>query len=114
MSNNINTVIKHKLSILNLAQELSNISKACKRMGVSRDTFYCYEKAYEQGSVEALIDSNRRVPNLKNRVEPAVESAVKAYAIEQPTHAQHRASNELRKRWHIYFWKWCSFCVASS
>ncbi len=43
-------------------------------MGVSRDTFYRYEKAYEQGGVETLIDSNRRVQNVKNRVEPAVES----------------------------------------
>ena len=67
-------------------------------MGVSRDTFYRYEKAYEQGSVEALIDSNRRFPSVKNRVEPAVESAVKAYAIEQSANGQHRASNELRKR----------------
>ena len=98
MSNNTNAVIKHKLSILNLAQELSNISKACKVMGVSRDTFYRYQEAYEQGGVEALINSNRRVPNVKNRVEPAVESSVKAYALEQPAHGQHRASNELRKR----------------
>ena len=98
MSNNTNAVIKHKLSILNLAQELSNISKACKVMGVSRDTFYRYEKAYEQGGVEALLNENRRVPNIKNRVEPVVESAVTAYALEQPAHGQHRASNELRKR----------------
>lgn len=98
MSNNTNVVIKHKLSILNLAQELSNISKACKVMGVSRDTFYRYQEAYEQGGVEALINSNRRVPNIKNRVEPTVESAVVAYAIEQPAHGQHRASNERRKR----------------
>ena len=67
-------------------------------MGVSRDTFYRYEKAYEQGGVEALIYSSRRVPNIRNRVELAVESAVKAYAIEQSANGQHRASNELRKR----------------
>lgn len=37
-----NPVIKHKTGSLHLAKELSNASKACKIMGVSRDTFYRY------------------------------------------------------------------------
>ena len=32
-------VIKYKVDLLNLAEELGNVSKACKMMGVSRDTF---------------------------------------------------------------------------
>ena len=31
-----NPIIKHKAGLLNLAQELGNVSKACKVMGVSR------------------------------------------------------------------------------
>lgn len=34
-----NPIIKHKAGLLNLAEELGNVSKACKIMGVSRDTF---------------------------------------------------------------------------
>ena len=33
-------VIKPKVGLLNLAEELGNVSKACKMMGLSRDTFY--------------------------------------------------------------------------
>lgn len=33
------SAIKHKIGLLNLAQELGNVSKACKMMGFSRDTF---------------------------------------------------------------------------
>ena len=33
-------IIRNKLGLLNLAQELGNVSKACKIMGLSRDTFY--------------------------------------------------------------------------
>ena len=33
-------VIKHKVGLLNLAEELGNISKACQVMGLSRDTIY--------------------------------------------------------------------------
>lgn len=91
-------IVKHKIGLLNLAEELSNVSKACKIMGLSRDTFYRYKAAVENGGVEALVDKNRRKPNIKNRVDEATESAVVAYAIEQPAHGQVRASNELRKR----------------
>jgi transposase InsO family protein len=67
-------------------------------MGVSRDTFYRYQELVAQGGVEALIDKSRRSPNLKNRVDEAIEKAVKAYAVEFSAHGQHRTSNELRKQ----------------
>ena len=31
-------IIKHKVGLLNLAEELGNVSQACKVMGLSRDT----------------------------------------------------------------------------
>lgn len=98
MSSFNQNVIRHKIGLLNLATELGNVSKACKVMGLSRDTFYRYQNAVAEGGVEALFDSNRRKPNPKNRVEEATETAVLAYAIEQPAHGQVRASNELRQR----------------
>lgn len=98
MSSVQHTVIKHKISLLNLAAELGNVSRACKVMGFSRDTFYRYQAAVETGGVEALIDANRRKPNIKNRVEEATEAAVTAFALEQPAFGQVRVSNELRKR----------------
>lgn len=91
-------VIAHKVGLLNLAEELHNISHACKVMGFSRDTFYRYKEAADTGGVEALIDKNRRKPNLKNRVEPEVEEAVLKHATDEPAHGQTRASNELRKQ----------------
>ena len=97
MANLNQSVIKHKLGLLNLATELGNVSQACKVMGLSRDTFYRYKAAVEDGGVQALFDANRRKPNPKNRVEEATESAVLALAIEQPAFGQVRASNELRK-----------------
>lgn len=92
-----NSIIKHKVGLLNLAEELQNVSKACKVMGVSRDTFYRYQEMAEQGGVDALINRSRRVSNLKNRVDEATEDAVIKYAIDYPAYGQVRASNELRK-----------------
>lgn len=98
MLNSTDKIIKHKVGLLNLAEELGNVSKACKVMGLSRDTFYRYKSAVEDGGVDALFDQNRRKPNLKNRVDETTEMAVVEYAIEYPAHGQHRSSNELRKR----------------
>lgn len=97
MINSTDKIIKHKVGLLNLAEELGNVSKACKVMGLSRDTFYRYKAAVEEGGVDALFDQNRRKPNLKNRVDSKTEEAVLAYAIDYPAHGQHRTSNELRK-----------------
>ncbi len=91
-------IIKHKLGLLNLAEELGNVSKACKVMGLLGDTCYRYKAAIDEGGIEALFDKTRRKPNHKNRVEQHVEDAVVAYAIEPPAHGQVRVSNQLRKR----------------
>ena len=98
MSSVPQTVIKHKVGLLNLAAELGNVSRACKVMGFSRDTFYRYQSAMASGGVDALIDANRKKLNLRNRVEETTETAVAAFAIEQPAFGQVRVSNELRKR----------------
>jgi transposase InsO family protein len=92
------SIIKHKVGLLNLAEELGNVSQACRIMGLSRDTFYRYKAAVDEGGVDALISKNRRQPNLKNRVDEQTEFAVVAYATEEPAHGQVRASNEMRKR----------------
>ena len=56
MLNTNEKVIKHKVGLLNLAEELGNVSKACQVMGLSRDTFYRYKAAVEESGVETLLD----------------------------------------------------------
>ena len=76
-------IIRHKVGLLNLAEELGNVSKACQMMGLSRDTFYRYRDAVEEGGVEALLEKPRRGPNLKNRGE--IETAHPGYLGSQDT-----------------------------
>ncbi|MFT5731183.1 MAG: ACT domain-containing protein [Desulforhopalus sp.] len=57
-----NPIIKHKTGLLNLAEELGNVSQACRVMSLSRDTFYRYQEAVDNGGVPALLNANRRVP----------------------------------------------------
>lgn len=97
MINSNERIIKHKIGLLNLAEELGNVSQACKMMGLSRDTFYRYKDAVKEGGVQALLDKPRRKPNPKNRVDEITEGAVLSYAVDYPAHGQTRTSNELRK-----------------
>ena len=98
MLNSTDKIIKHKAGLLNLAEELGNVSKACQVMGYSRDTFYRYKSAVDEGGVEALFERTRRKPNLANRVDQATEQAVIKSATDFPAYGQARTSNELRKR----------------
>jgi transposase InsO family protein len=88
---------RRKLSLLQLAEELGNVSKACRIMGYHRDTFYEVRRAFQVGGVAGLVEEKRgpRGPH-PNRVSDEVEEKILAYALDHPTHGQQRVANELR------------------
>src|SRR5919112_213723 len=90
-------LIQPKMGLLKLAEKLGNVSEACKVLGCSRDTFYRFQKLYEEGGELALKEISSK-PLLKNRIEKQIEDLVVAYAVEHPAYGQERASNELRKK----------------
>jgi transposase InsO family protein len=85
------------MSLLALAEELDNVSKACKLMGYHRDTFYEVRRAFQVGGVAALVADKRGPRNAHpNRVSAEVEAKILDYALAEPTHGSQRVSNQLR------------------
>ncbi len=88
---------KRKLSLLQLAAELENVSKACSIMGYHRDSFYEIKRAFQMGGTAALVESRGGPRNPHpNRVCSEVEAAILDYSLKFPTHGATRTANELR------------------
>jgi hypothetical protein len=94
---NADKIIKNKIGLIKLAEQLGNVSQACKVIGYSRDSFYRFKELYEEQGEEGLRELSRRKPNPKNRVDPAIEEAVLAIALENPALGQLRVSNTLKQ-----------------
>ena len=92
-------IARRKLSLLQLAQELGNVSRACRLMGYSRQQFYEIRRNYQTYGADGLIDQlpGARGPH-PNRVGKEIEEAILAHALEHPTHGAQRVSDELRLR----------------
>jgi hypothetical protein len=77
---------RRKLNLLELAQELDNVSKACLIMGYSRQQFYEIRRNFQTYGAEGLLD---KIPGAKgphpNRVSEEVEKAILDYSLMHPT-----------------------------
>jgi transposase InsO family protein len=92
-------IARRKLSMLELASELGNVSKACKIMGYSRQQFYEIRRNFQTYGAEGLLD---RLPGCKgahpNRVSAEIEKSILDHSLEYPSHGCLRVAQELALR----------------
>jgi hypothetical protein len=90
-------IYQKRLELFHLVNELQNVSKACRKIGVSRQYFYELRKTYQQEGEEALKEKNRKKPNFKNRIAAEIEKAVVSFSFQYPSYGQVRVADELRQ-----------------
>lgn len=87
---------QRKRTLLELAEELGNVSKACKLCGYSRQQFYEIRRNYQTYGSQGLLD---RLPGAKgphpNRVPQEVEDVILKHCLDHPTHGCTRVAQEL-------------------
>ena len=87
---------RRKLNLLGLANDLGNVSEACKRIGYSREQFYEIRRNYQAFGSEGLLDKARGPKNPHpNRATEEQEKAVLDYCIEYPVHGALKVSQQL-------------------
>lgn len=89
-------LINAKINILQLAQELGNISKACKKAGIARSSFYEIKKAFEQFGRAGLEPTPRRRPRMPNQYSEELEQKILGTTREWPSYSYNRIANGLR------------------
>jgi len=90
-------VARRKLLLPKLASELSNVIRARKVMGYSRQQFYEIRRNFQTYTGEGLVD---RLPGGKgphpSRVAADIKAAILDHALEHPCHGAMRVEQELR------------------
>ncbi len=89
-------IAHHRLSLLQLAERLRNVSEACRRRGVSRSQFYEYKRAFQERGLEGLLDQPPVPKSFPNETLAEIRQKVVALSIEHPAWGQVRVSDHLR------------------
>jgi transposase InsO family protein len=73
----------------------TNVSEACRTFGVSRTTFYRWQRRVETGGLEALMPKGRRPPAMPNQTPAWVVEELLAEAVVRPTLGARRYADQL-------------------
>jgi transposase len=86
-------IARHRLGVLELAEQLGNISEACRRRGMDRTSFYKWKRRFQRHGLEGLKD----LPPIHKSHPQAVKPEVKARIIELALAHPSYGCNKLEK-----------------
>ena len=93
-------LVGFRLRLFTLAEELGNVSAACRQMGVDRSTFYRWKQKVDRWGLEALKVRERRRPRMPNEIGPHLEQRIVAFSLGHPGLGPRRISAErARPKW---------------
>ena len=85
-----------RLTLLQLAEKLRNVSEACRHHGVSRSQFYEYKRAFQERGFEGLMDRPPIPETFPNETPTEVKGEVIKLSLDHPAWGPVRVSDHLR------------------
>jgi transposase InsO family protein len=89
-------IARHRLSVLELAQALGNVSVACRQRGMTRTQFYDYKRRFELQGLEGLKDLPPMHKTHPQTTSPEVVERIVALSLEHPAWGCVRLSEHLK------------------
>lgn len=86
----------NKYMILKHALKENNVSNTCEIFGISRTTFYNWQKAYQKRGILGLEIKEPKKPQMPNKVSKNTEQEILGYVARYPTDGPKRIYYELR------------------
>jgi transposase InsO family protein len=85
-----------RLSVLELAEALGNVSEACRRRGISRTQFYEYKRRFQTHGIEGLLDLPPVHKSHPMTTPKEAEEKIIAKSLSHPAWGCNRLSDQLK------------------
>jgi transposase InsO family protein len=89
-------IAQNRLTLLQLAEHIHNISEACRRRGVSRSQFYEYKRAFQERGFDGLKDLPPIPKSCPHETPPEIKEQILSLSIAHPAWGQVHVSDQLR------------------
>lgn len=85
-----------RLTLLQLAEKLGNVSKACQMHKVSRSQFYEYKRAFQEFGLSGLIDKPPIPGSHPNEISEEARQQIIDMSLKHPCAGQQRIADQLQ------------------
>jgi len=89
-------IAQKRLTLLQVAERIRNVSEACRRHSISRSQFYEYKRAFQERGFDGLMDRPPIPKSFPNETPADVKEKVIALSLKHPAWGQVRLSDQLR------------------
>jgi transposase len=89
-------IAQGRMTLLQLAERLRNVSEACRRRSISRSQFYEYKRAFQEQGLQGLMDRPPVPRSFPRQTSPEVKEKVVALSVSHPAWGRKRISYHLR------------------
>lgn len=88
-------VAKQRLSVLELVEELGNVSEACRRRGMDRASFYEWKRRFQTQGLEGLKDYPPIAKSHPQAVPPEIKQRIVDIALDHPSYGCNKVEKML-------------------